>query len=226
MIYEIDLLSNEQLKYINDIFDVSDFTSGQISNSIEPELKNNEEMIGFERNKLTEYIVESLNNSRDFIEITSSKSYAGILFSKYEKDMYYHLHNDDYSMGAGTRTDFSSTIFLNSPNEYEGGELILTLGNQELSYKLEAGKCIIYPTGLLHRVAPIKSGTRKVCVFWTESCINDTDIRMILADFHFMWSKYYEEMYEKLGHEYCVNIQNIKMRLMRKYGNFSGLTIK
>jgi PKHD-type hydroxylase len=227
MIYEIDLLSEEQLKYIIEIFDLSDFKSGMLSaNQLEMELKNNKELSGFERNKLTEYVVNILNKSTDFVEITVAKNYSGILFSKYENDMYYNLHNDDYIMGNGSRTDFSSTIFLNSPEEYEGGELILTLGNQELSYKLEAGKCLIYPTGLLHRVSPVKSGTRKVCVFWTESCISDAEIRMMLADFYFMWSKYYEEMYEKLGHEFCVKIQNIKMKLMRKYGNFSGVTIK
>jgi PKHD-type hydroxylase len=129
-------------------------------------------------------------------------------------------------MNDGVRTDFSSTIFLNSPDEYEGGELVLTVGNQELSYKLDAGKCIIYPTGLLHKVTPVISGKRKVCVFWTESCIDDSEVRSIMADFYFLWSKYYDEMYEKIGHEFCVQLQNIKFKLYRKYGNFSGVATK
>lgn len=225
MIYVIDLLDELQLKYINDIFDCSDFEQGLMSYSPVSDIKNNLEVIGFEQKNLISYIVEVLNNSDDFIELTSSRSYSGILFSKYEKGMYYHTHNDSYIM-SGKRTDYSSTIFLNSPDEYEGGELCLTVGNQQLSYKLEAGKCLIYPTGLLHEVKEVTSGVRKVCVFWTESCIQDKDIRSMLADFHIIWSKYSEEAYEKLGKDFCDQILNIKFNLLRKYGNFSGVATK
>lgn len=224
MIYVIDLLNENQLSYINEVYNYSNFENGLISASYKEEgLKNNVEMIGFERNNLSDYVANILNNSADFTEITSSKCYTGIIFSKYENGMYYNLHNDNYMMNDGVRTDFSSTIFLNSPDEYEGGELILTVGNQELSYKLDAGKCIIYPTGLLHKVNPVISGERRVCVFWTESCISDVEMRSMMADFYFLWSKYYHEMYDKMGHEFCVQLQNIKFKLHRKYGNFSGV---
>ena len=226
MIYIIDLLDKEQLEYINGLFDCSDFEDGLLSASFsDTEVKNNVQISGYEKKELTHYIVDVLNESVDFREITISKSYSGILFSKYEKGMYYHSHNDNYFMN-GSRTDYSSTIFLNSPDEYEGGELSLLVGNQEISYKLEAGKCLIYPTGLLHEVKEVTSGVRKVCVFWTESCVQDKEIRQMLADFHFMWSKYCDEAREKLGQDFYNQVLNIKFNLMRKYGNFSGVLQK
>jgi PKHD-type hydroxylase len=226
MIYEIDLLNDDQIKKINDIIEFSDYESGMMSaNYTSEDIKNNLQVKGYEREELISYVVDILNNSNDFTEITSSKSYSGLLFSKYEKGMYYRMHNDNYMMN-GSRTDFSSTIFLNDPTEYEGGELVIKLGNQEFSYKLDAGKCLIYPTGLLHEVKEVTSGVRKVCVFWTESCIADKEIRSMMADFHFMWSKYYDEAYEKLGQDFCAQLQNIKFNLMRRYGNFSGVLQK
>jgi len=226
MIYEIDLLNDYQIKKINDIIEISDYESGMMSASYALEdIKNNLEIKGYEREELISYVVDILNNSNDYTEITSSKSYSGFLFSKYEKGMYYHMHNDNYMMN-GSRTDFSSTIFLNSPDEYEGGELVIKFGNQEISYKLEAGKCLIYPTGLLHEVKEVTSGVRKVCVFWTESCIQDKEIRQMLADFHFMWSKYCDEAREKLGQDFYNQVLNIKFNLLRKYGNFSGVLQK
>lgn len=224
MIYTIDLLNNDEIKYINDVFDCSNFCDGLVSNTqFHQDLKSNKQLVGYELNILKEYLIEILNKHKDFAEITSAKSYSNILFSKYESGMYYHLHNDNYIMGNGTRTDLSCTLFLNSPDEYEGGELILNFGNQNLSYKLNAGECVIYPTGLLHEVKPVISGIRKVCVFWIESCISDIDIRSIITDLHFMYSKYYDEAFEKLGEEFCIKLQNLKFKLLRKYGNFSGV---
>jgi len=85
---------------------------------------------------------------------------------------------------------------------------------------------LIYPTGLLHEVKEVTSGVRKVCVFWTESCVQDKEIRQMLADFHFMWSKYCDEAREKLGQDFYNQVLNIKFNLMRKYGNFSGVLQK
>lgn len=226
MIYILDLLNESQLKHINETFECSDYEVGTMAGLIRPEWKNNEEISGFERSELSKYVVEILNNSRDFTEITNAKTYAGVLFSKYEEGMFYNLHNDNYMMGDGTRTDFSTTIFLNSPDEYEGGELILQVGNQEFKYKLKAGQCIIYPTGLMHKVTPVTSGVRKVCVLWTESCVADADIRTLLADYYFMWSKYKREIYENIDDEFPILLESIRMRLLRKFGNFTGVSIQ
>ena len=224
MIYVIDLLDGEDLKYVNDLFDSADFREGKTSGGIVKDLKNNLEISkGYEWSKLQQYVVKKKNKSETFLNITTAKQYSGVLFAKYESGMYYNSHVDDYSMENGGRTDCSVTIFLNDPEEYEGGELQLTIGNQEYSYKLKSGQCLIYPTGVKHKINPVKSGIRKVCVLWVESCISDIDIRNMMADYYFMWSKYSLDILEKIGSDAYNDILNIKMRLMRKFGNFTGV---
>ncbi len=66
---------------------------------------------------------------------------------------------------ASLRSDISCTLFLNDPDEYEGGELIIadTYGEHEI--KLPAGDLIIYPSTSLHRVAPVTRGMRIASFF-------------------------------------------------------------
>lgn len=224
MIYTFDILNTENLNYIVDIFDLSDFRPGETSSGLIKDLKNNLELSSeYEAKLLQNYVIDKLNKSSDFIGVVIPKRYSGILFSKYEKGMYYHTHNDTYSMVSGFRTDYSVTVFLNDPEEYDGGELVLTVGNQELSYKLKSGQCISYPTGLTHRVNVVKSGVRKVCVMWAESCIQDIDMRNVLADYHYIISEYGKDIREKLGLDAFHRITNINNKLMRRFGDFTGV---
>lgn len=224
MIYTFDILDDNDLDFVLTTFDLSDFREGETSSGLVKDLKNNLELCSeYDVKTLRKYVLDKLNQSEDFLGIIIPKHYAGILFSKYEKGMYYNSHNDDYSMFNGFRTDYSITIFLNNPDEYEGGELVLTLGNQELPYKLKAGQCLAYPTGLKHRVNMVTSGVRKVCVMWAESCIQDIDMRGILADYYLISAKYGKEIYEKFGLEAYNDISNINNKLMRKFGVFRGL---
>lgn len=220
MIYVIDLLNDEDLEYVNDLYDHSDFSNGLYGGKLNNDVKNTNELVGFEYKTLREYIASRLQQSSEYKNITSSKYFDGFIFSKYESGMHYSVHNDNYVAGR-IRTDFSNTIFLNSPDEYQGGELMLRVGNQDLLYKLKAGQCIIYPTGLVHEVKPIASGVRRVCIFWTESEIGDATARHIMGDFNSLWSKYSDDLYKKVGDDFAIQLQNIRFRLMRKYGNFS-----
>lgn len=87
-------------------------------------------------------------------------------------------------MGSSSffRSDISFTLFLNSPSEYEGGELILEEMNGERSFKLEAGSLILYPSYTLHRVETVTSGVRKVAVGWVQSLVRDALNREILFE--------------------------------------------
>ena len=50
------------------------------------------------------------------------------------------------------RSDVSFTLFLSSPSDYEGGELVVEGADQETTYKLTAGSGLFYPSTTLHRV--------------------------------------------------------------------------
>lgn len=90
---------------------------------------------------------------------------------------YYHVHHDSYENG-----DYSTTVFLNEPDEYEGGELCLFIDNEEVSIKLNAGEAVTYPTGIFHKVNEVTSGERIVAVFWTHTTLKDRFMREVYSD--------------------------------------------
>ena len=99
--------------------------------------------------------------------------------------MSYDTHVDNALMGSSSglyRSDVSFTLFLNSPQDYQGGELIIEGVQEEQSYKLEAGSAIVYPSTTLHRVNPVTEGRRLVVVGWVQSVIRDAGDREILFD--------------------------------------------
>ena len=87
--------------------------------------------------------------------------------------------------GAGAqvvRTDISCTVFLNPPQDYEGGELLIhdTLSPQRV--KLPAGHAVIYPGTTLHQVTPVTHGQRFACFFWVQSLVRSSEQRRLLFD--------------------------------------------
>ena len=100
-----------------------------------------------------------------------------LLFTRTGKGMYYGPHIDSpYIFGEGRR-DLSFTIFLNQPNEYKGGELLLNITPEKKSIKLRAGEMIVYPTKYLHEVTEVTEGERMVCVGWIQSQIASNENR-------------------------------------------------
>ena len=79
------------------------------------------------------------------------------------------------------RSDLSCTLFLSSPKEYDGGELVIQLGEQELAYKLDPGSAILYPSTTIHQVAPVTRGVRIVAITWIQSWIADAQRRALLV---------------------------------------------
>ena len=79
------------------------------------------------------------------------------------------------------RRDYSFTLFLNDPSDYDGGELILNILPEQKSIKLGAGSIIIYPTKYLHEVREVSQGERLVCVGWIESFIKKDEEREMLG---------------------------------------------
>ena len=80
------------------------------------------------------------------------------------------------------RTDISCTVFLNEPDEYDGGELAVsdTFGNQAI--KLPAGHAVLYPGTSLHQVTPVTRGHRLACFFWVQSMVRSDEQRRLLYD--------------------------------------------
>lgn len=107
-------------------------------------------------------------------------------FNRYEGGGQYGFHVDGAVMslpgGEQLRSDISCTLFLAEPEEYEGGELIVSDTYGEHEVKLPAGDAILYPSSSLHRVAPVTRGARIAAFFWVQSLIRDDSKRRLLFE--------------------------------------------
>ncbi|ULU24865.1 Fe2+-dependent dioxygenase [Dyella terrae] len=107
-------------------------------------------------------------------------------FNRYEGGGQYGFHVDGAVMslpgGEQLRSDISCTLFLAEPEEYDGGELIISDTYGEHEVKLPAGDAILYPSSSLHRVAPVTRGARVAAFFWIQSLIRDDGQRRLLFE--------------------------------------------
>jgi PKHD-type hydroxylase len=99
---------------------------------------------------------------------------------------HYGLHTDTAirarADGQRVRTDLSCTVFLNDPDDYEGGELRAQDQSAVHRVKLPAGHAVLYPGNTLHEVTPVTRGQRLACFFWVESMVRSDEQRRILFD--------------------------------------------
>ena len=125
----------------------------------------------FDQN-LDSLIMVKLNSDAQFHYNTVAKSSSKVILSKTIPGGYYKPHTDLSSLG-----DYSTTVFLQDPDEYEGGELALLLDGVVVKYKLPYGQAITYPRGTSHEVCEVTSGVRYAAVLWTTSNIRNSEHR-------------------------------------------------
>jgi PKHD-type hydroxylase len=101
---------------------------------------------------------------------------------RYEPGMNYGWHVDEalFPSNPPMRSDLSCTVFLSPREDYDGGELVIELGQQTLSFKGEAGDAILYPSTTIHQVTPVTRGARLVAITWLQSWVADAARRELL----------------------------------------------
>jgi PKHD-type hydroxylase len=105
------------------------------------------------------------------------------LYICYRPGMTYGDHLDDPIMGGDGlmyRSDVAVTVFLNAPEEYDGGELVIRTAAGDQLVKSAAGDAVLYPAGTIHRVNPVTRGERLVAVTWVQSLVRDAARRELL----------------------------------------------
>ncbi|HEU4621584.1 MAG TPA: Fe2+-dependent dioxygenase [Burkholderiaceae bacterium] len=126
-------------------------------------------------------LAQALGKHELFTLASRPRAFAPVLFSRYDAGMSYGTHVDDALMGD-IRSDLSFTVFLNDPNDYDGGELVIDQHHGEQAFKLDAGDAILYPSTTLHRVDPVQRGSRLVAVGWLQSRVRRAEQRELLLD--------------------------------------------
>jgi PKHD-type hydroxylase len=225
--YVRKILDYEQLQKIEDIIDESNknnyWNDGLNTGGGTRRIKNNVELSNPEFSQIINNIImNSLDNDQKFISYTSAKETNLNIISKTFSGGYYNPHIDNWCNG-----DYSTTVFLNNPNEYDGGELCLYLGgNDEIKIKLDAGWAVTYSTGIIHRVNKVITGNRYASVFWTKSLISDPFIRYIFSEL----SNIQQNILEKEHSFHSLNcisalkdpnfcLDSLKTEILRKYSN-------
>jgi PKHD-type hydroxylase len=189
MIFSIDdILSYDELVEIKQVLETAEFVDGKLTAGWHAKLvKNNRQLkAGRSKDNLKAKIRTVLQKNALFQSTVYPKSIHSLLFSRYDEGMSYDTHVDNGLMMSGNsglcRSDVSFTLFLTSPQDYQGGELVIEGVQEEQSYKLKAGSAIIYPSTTLHRVNPVIKGRRLVVVGWVQSTIRDASDRELLFD--------------------------------------------
>ncbi|AFZ45367.1 2OG-Fe(II) oxygenase [Halothece sp. PCC 7418] len=189
MILCIDqVLTSEELESIHDSLAKATFVDGKLTAGWHAKLvKENQQLSRKDAvaKSVKETVTQGLHRSQLFRMAVKPKNIRSPLISRYEEGMSYGTHVDNALMGQGNdlmRSDVSFTLFLNSPEDYDGGELVIETSQGEQSFKLNAGAMITYPSTTLHRVEPVTKGVRLVAVSWVQSLIRDPNEREILFD--------------------------------------------
>ena len=132
-------------------------------------------------------ILAALERNALFISAALPLKVCPPLFNCYEGGETYGTHIDGsvYSV-KGTmhriRTDISATLFLNAPEDYDGGELTVEDRYGVHKVKLPAGDMVLYPSSSLHHVTPVTRGARISSFFWIQSMVREDDRRTMLLD--------------------------------------------
>ena len=217
-----DIIPNEVIDYISKDWNEEWFHSG---NNTNPEkLKKNLQM---DQNNLWNNYCDSvrpyINGSNTLNNVFLGTKHSVPLFSWYKEGDEYGYHNDSYPIRQ-VYPNLNYTCYLN--DDFEGGELILKVGNIEVVTKPEKGKFIIYDSNLQHRVAPVTKGERKVMLGWMETEIKDTFHRNLYIDYCLSSQDilktilpYYNDDAEDLEYIGIVKkLSNFRYMLMREYG--------
>ncbi|MFD1033492.1 Fe2+-dependent dioxygenase [Sphingomonas hankookensis] len=132
-------------------------------------------------------VLDALGQSPLFIAAALPLKVFPPLFNRYEGGEAFGLHVDNaIRMKRGTdfriRSDLSATLFLEDPDSYDGGELVIEDRFGPQTVKLPAGDMVLYPASSLHRVTPVTRGVRTAAFFWLQSMVRDDGERRLLFD--------------------------------------------
>ena len=179
-----NVLSPQQLATVRELLSKVRFDDGRITNrdsTVKHNLQAPQEDPA--NAAIAQLVRDALVQVPDVRTFALPKQMARTTVVRYEPGMDYGWHVDEalFASTPPMRSDLSCTIFLSPPADYDGGELTIQLGAQELSYKLDPGSAILYPSTTIHRVTPVTRGVRIAAITWFQSWVSDISQRELLV---------------------------------------------
>jgi PKHD-type hydroxylase len=181
----LQVLNDAEIAECKRIAASTPFVDGRITNPHNLAKENEQLHDPSAYQKSSELLRQALLRSPEFMEFAFPVALAPPLITRYKAGMKYGAHADAAFIqlpGATIRSDLSCTIFLNAPEDYDGGELHLRLGDAQLTFKLNPGEAIVYPSDTFHQVVPVTRGERLVAITFIQSRIQDPFRRNMLYE--------------------------------------------
>ncbi len=183
------VLAPDQLRGVQELLARGRFIEGKLSaGAAAKRVKNNLELASdaAELERLNALVMTSLVRHPGYRSGALAVRVAAPYYARYTPGMQYGDHVDDPIMGVADgmpyRSDIAVTIFLNPPEAYDGGELVVRTTFGEQSVKFAAGDGVLYPASSLHHVNPVTRGERLVAVTWVQSLVRDPAKRELLYE--------------------------------------------
>ena len=184
------VLTDEELRTIRERLSAAAWVDGRVTAGHQGvKVKSNLQLPedGVDACELGAMVMLGLDRNGAFMSAALPRHVYPPMFNKYEPGMNFGTHIDgSIRQIAGTplriRTDLSATLFLNAPEDYDGGELLIEETDGVRPIKLPAGDMLLYPATTLHRVAPVTRGVRLASFFWVQSMVREESERAILFD--------------------------------------------
>ena len=184
-----EILTRDELRSLRAALDGADWTDGRETVGVQgAQVKRNEQLPDASpmRAALARTVLAALARSPLFFAAALPLKTMAPRFNRYHGGGEYGMHVDGAVMQSGehghVRSDLSCTLFLAEPDDYDGGELVISDTYGEHEVKLPAGDLILYPSSSLHRVEAVTRGARLASFFWVQSMVRDDASRRLLFE--------------------------------------------
>lgn len=187
-----DVLTPEEVATARGLLDRSAWSSGLITAGAQAaQVKNNEQLPEEAEHlpALRRLVLGALQRSPLFFTAALPLKILPPFFNRYAgQSNTYGFHTDNAmrlvpgQAGNYVRADVSATLFLNDPEDYDGGVLTIADTFGEQGVKLRAGSMVLYPSSSIHAVSPVTRGERIACFMFMQSMVRDAGKRRLLYD--------------------------------------------
>jgi PKHD-type hydroxylase len=214
----LEILTAAEVEQCRKIATSAPFVDGRFTNPHNTAKKNEQlhDKAAYETS--AKMLQAALARNEELREFAFPVVIAPPLMTRYQPGMAYGAHTDAAYLqlpGMFIRSDLSCTIFLNSPESYEGGALHVRLGDASIRFKLPPGFAILYPSDTLHEVEPVTKGERLVAITFIQSRIQDPFRRNLLYDLNEVAAL--EGL--KMAPENFTRLQLVQAQLLRHWGD-------
>ncbi|MEZ5852430.1 MAG: Fe2+-dependent dioxygenase [Hyphomicrobiaceae bacterium] len=217
-----EVLSREEVAACRGIIDAASWEDGLATAGVQAaQVKRNRQLpIGSPAaTEAGRIIAEALSRNAVFLSAALPRDILPPMFNRYAGGEHFGMHVDNAirmipGTGVRMRADLSCTVFLEEPDAYDGGELVVEDHYGAQTVKLPPGDLVLYPATSLHKVEPVTRGERTASFFWIQSMVRDAQDRALLFELDQTIQQLAQQGHTDDG---CVRLTGVYHNLIRKW---------